>query len=175
MSFVMVAPQWVAATASDVTRIGSAVSAANAAAAAPTTGLLAAGADEVSAAIAALFGAHGRAYQAVSGQVSAFHAQFVSALTAAADSYAAAEAVNASAAQSLEQDLLALINAPTQTLLGRPLIGDGADATTPGGNGGEGGLLYGNGGNGALGDPGQAGGNGGAAGLIGHGGAGGAG
>jgi hypothetical protein len=47
---------FVSAAAGDLTNIGSAVSAANAAAAASTTGLLAAGADEVSEAIAALFG-----------------------------------------------------------------------------------------------------------------------
>lgn len=66
MSFVSVAPEIVVAAATDLAGIGSAISAANAAAAAPTTAVLAAGADEVSAAIAALFGAHGQAYQTVS-------------------------------------------------------------------------------------------------------------
>lgn len=42
------------------------------------------------------------------------------------------------------------MNAPTQTLLGRPLVGDGADgASGPVGQpGGDGGILWGNGGNG---------------------------
>ncbi|ORB59556.1 PE family protein, partial [Mycobacterium shinjukuense] len=57
MSFVSVVPELVVATAADLASIGSALDAANAAAAAETTGVLAAGADEVSAAIAALFGA----------------------------------------------------------------------------------------------------------------------
>lgn len=79
MSFVIAAPEALVAVASDLAGIGSALAEANAAALAPTTALLAAGADEVSAAIAALFGAHGQAYQTVSAQASAFHAQFVQA------------------------------------------------------------------------------------------------
>ncbi|COW02245.1 PE-PGRS family protein [Mycobacterium tuberculosis] len=75
MSFVIAAPEALVAVASDLAGIGSALAEANAAALAPTTALLAAGADEVSAAIAALFGAHGQAYQTVSAQASAFHAR----------------------------------------------------------------------------------------------------
>jgi hypothetical protein len=48
----------VAAAATDLARVGSSISAANAAAATQTTAVVAAGADEVSAGIAALFGAH---------------------------------------------------------------------------------------------------------------------
>ncbi len=168
MSFVIAAPEALVAVASDLAGIGSALAEANAAALAPTTALLAAGADEVSAAIAALFGAHGQAYQTVSAQASAFHAQFVQALTGGGGAYAAAEAANVSAAQSTDQRLLDLINGPTQALLGRPLIGDGANGG-PGQDGGPGGLLYGNGGNGGTSTTaGVAGGNGGAAGLIGQ-------
>lgn len=65
MSYLVVVPELVAAAATDLANIGSSISAANAAAAAPTTALVAAGGDEVSAAIAALFGAHARAYQAL--------------------------------------------------------------------------------------------------------------
>ncbi|REQ17293.1 PE family protein, partial [Mycobacterium tuberculosis] len=71
MSFVSVAPEIVVAAATDLAGIGSAISAANAAAAAPTTAVLAAGADEVSAAIAALFSGHAQAYQALSAQAAA--------------------------------------------------------------------------------------------------------
>ncbi|WP_140032032.1 PE family protein, partial [Mycobacterium tuberculosis] len=49
---LMVAPELVAAAAADLTGIGQAISAANAAAAGPTTQVLAAAGDEVSAAIA---------------------------------------------------------------------------------------------------------------------------
>ncbi len=73
MSFVFAAPDAMAAAASDVAGIGSAIGAANAAAAAHTTGVLAAAEDEVSAAIAALFSAHGQGFQALSAQAAAFH------------------------------------------------------------------------------------------------------
>ncbi|WP_016720276.1 PE domain-containing protein, partial [Mycobacterium tuberculosis] len=46
MSFVVAAPEVVVAAASDLAGIGSAIGAANAAAAVPTMGVLAAGADE---------------------------------------------------------------------------------------------------------------------------------
>ncbi len=173
MSYLVVVPELVAAAATDLANIGSSISAANAAAAAPTTALVAAGGDEVSAAIAALFGAHARAYQALSAQAAMFHEQFVRALAAGGNSYAVAEAATA---QSVQQDLLNLINAPTQALLGRPLIGNGANGLPgTGQNGGDGGILYGNGGNGGSGGVNQAGGNGGNAGLWGNGGSGGAG
>ncbi len=84
MSFVIAAPETLVRAASDLANIGSTLGAANAAALGPTTELLAAGADEVSAAIASLFAAHGQAYQAVSAQMSAFHAQFVQTFTAGA-------------------------------------------------------------------------------------------
>lgn len=163
MSFVIAVPEFLSAAATDLANLGSTISAANAAASIPTTGVLAAGADDVSAAIAALFGAHAQAYQTISAQAATFHAQFVQTLSAGAGAYANAEAAN------VQQSLLNAINAPTQALLGRPLIGDGADGTAPGQNGGAGGLLYGNGGNGAAGvNAGIAGGSGGAAGLIGN-------
>ncbi len=123
MSFVLISPEVVSAAAGDLANVGSTISAANKAAAAATTQVLAAGADEVSARIAALFGMYGLEYQAISAQVAAYHQQFVQTLRTGAASYMLAEATN------VEQNLLNLINAPTQTLLGRPLIGDGANAT----------------------------------------------
>ena len=92
MSFLVAAPQVLADAASDLAGIGSTLSTANAAAAAPTTGLLPAAADEVSAQIAALFSAHGQGFQRLSAQAAAFHEQFVQALTASANAYATAEA-----------------------------------------------------------------------------------
>ncbi len=171
MSFVIAAPEFLTAAAMDLASIGSTVSAASAAASAPTVAILAAGADEVSIAVAALFGMHGQAYQALSVQASAFHQQFVQALTAGAYSYASAEA----AAVTPLQQLVDVINAPFRSALGRPLIGNGANGKPgTGQDGGAGGLLYGSGGNGGSGlaGSGQKGGNGGAAGLFGNGGAG---
>lgn len=124
MSFVSISPEFVTTAAGDLARVGSALSAANTAAAVPTSELLAAAADDVSTQIAVLFGGYARDYQAISARLGAFQEQFVSTLRGGTSAYAAAESFNA------EQALLGLINAPTQTLLGRPLIGDGANATT---------------------------------------------
>ncbi|WP_237082036.1 PE family protein, partial [Mycobacterium tuberculosis] len=143
MSFLVVVPEFLTSAAADVENIGSTLRAANAAAAASTTALAAAGADEVSAAVAALFARFGQEYQAVSAQASAFHQQFVQTLNSASGSYAAAEATIASQLQTAQHDLLGAVNAPTETLLGRPLIGDGAPGTATSPNGGAGGALEG--------------------------------
>jgi hypothetical protein len=89
-------PEFLTAAASDLAGIGSAISAASAAAAAPTTGVLAAGADEVSAAIASIFDTHAQAYQALSAQAATFHQQFVHLMSADSGAYATAENSNAS-------------------------------------------------------------------------------
>lgn len=87
MSFVLISPEVVSAAAGDLANVGSTISAANKAAAAATTQVLAAGADEVSARIAALFGMYGLEYQAISAQVAAYHQQFVQTLRTGAASY----------------------------------------------------------------------------------------
>jgi PE family len=145
VSLLVVAPELLESAAANVQSIGSALDAAHAAAAVPTTGIAAAGADEVSAAVTALFARYGQEFQALSAQASALHQQFVQTLSAGAGSYLAAEAANvsplqtvaaASPLQSLLQtvqgELLNLINAPTEFLLGRPLISTGAAVTLNG-------------------------------------------
>jgi hypothetical protein len=62
--------------------------------------LLPAAEDEVSAAIAALFGLHGKAFQALSAQAAAFHGEFVRVLGAAAGAYASTEAATISQLQA---------------------------------------------------------------------------
>ncbi|OBK13632.1 PE domain-containing protein [Mycobacterium asiaticum] len=99
---LMVVPDWITAAAADATEVASAIGAANAAAVAPTTGLVAAAEDEVSAAIAALFSAHGQGYQALSAQVATFQERFVQALTNASSAYAAAEAASAAPLETFE-------------------------------------------------------------------------
>ncbi|MEZ0365989.1 PE family protein [Mycobacterium sp. pUA109] len=98
MSFVNTQPEALTAAAGDLQGIGSGVVAQNAAAAAPTTGVVPAAADEVSALTAVLFAAHAQAYQQVSAQAAAVHEAFVKTLGLSAGSYAATEAANASAA-----------------------------------------------------------------------------
>jgi triacylglycerol lipase len=131
MAYLIAAPDMLSLAAAEVAGIGSSVTAAHAAAAAQTTGVLAAAEDEVSAAIAAVFSVHGQRFQAVGAQAAAFHDQFVRALNASAGSFASAEAANVlaftvSPAQTLEQDVLGVINAPFLALTGRPLTGTNA-------------------------------------------------
>ncbi|WP_263989570.1 PE family protein, partial [Mycobacterium conspicuum] len=191
MSFVFAVPEFLSAATTDLERVGSVLDAANEAATVPTTSVLAAGADEVSAAVAALFGGHARAYQALSARAGLFHQQFVRALSTSRAWYSAAEAANAA---SVSDPLTALVDAaqpfgifsPVELLTGRSLFVNGADgapgtAAHPDGfAGGAGGWLIGNGGNGGAGYSqtgfaGGAGGNGGAGGAAGLWGAGGAG
>jgi hypothetical protein len=130
MSFVMAVPRVLSTAATDLASIENALRVARSAVAVPTTGVLAAAEDEVSTAIAALLSGHGQSFQTLGAQVAAFHEQFVQTLAAGAGRYASAEAANA--------------NAPTQQLLGRPLIDNGANAAPGSGlNGGAGGILFG--------------------------------
>ena len=112
MSFVTAAPDLVEAAAQDLAGIRSSLMEASASVAAPTTGVVPAAADEVSAGVAALFGNFGKEFQAVSAQAQAFHAEFVSAMNAGAAAYASTEAANAG------QTLLGAVAAPAQALLG---------------------------------------------------------
>jgi len=98
MSFVTAQPEQLAAAAGELAGIGSQMNAQNATAAAPTTGVVPAAADDVSALTAAQFAAHAQMYQAVSAQAAAIHEMFVNALGTSAGSYAATEAANAAAA-----------------------------------------------------------------------------
>ncbi|HEU0189913.1 MAG TPA: PE family protein [Mycobacterium sp.] len=98
MSFVNAQPEMLAAAANNLSGIGSALSAQNAAAAAPTTGVVPAAADEVSALTAAQFAAHAQMYQQISAQAEAIHQMFVATLNESANSYAATEAANAASA-----------------------------------------------------------------------------
>ncbi len=101
MSYVIADPQMMTAAAADLAAIASNVNAAHLTAAAPTTALLPAAADEVSASIAHLFSQHAANYQALAGQAAAFQQQFVQRLTASAGWYAATEAANAAVLQPL--------------------------------------------------------------------------
>ncbi|SRX95722.1 PE-PGRS family protein, triacylglycerol lipase LipY (esterase/lipase) (triglyceride lipase) (tributyrase) [Mycobacterium tuberculosis H37Rv] [Mycobacterium shimoidei] len=95
MSFVRVQPEVLAAATDDLRSIGSALSAASAAAAGPTTGVQPAAADAVSVVTAARFAAHAQRYQALSAQAAAIREQFAATLGISAGSYASTEAANA--------------------------------------------------------------------------------
>lgn len=98
MSFVTAQPEALTSAAGALQGIGSSMSAQSAAAAAPTTGVVPAAADEVSALTAAQFAAHAQMYQAVSAQAAAIHEMFVNTLGISAGSYAETEIANAAAA-----------------------------------------------------------------------------
>jgi hypothetical protein len=95
MSLITIEPEMLAAAAGNLQVIGAAMSAGNAAAAAPTTGVIPAAADEVSALTAAQFATHAAIYQTVSTQAKAIHEMFVNTLGISAGSYAVTEATNA--------------------------------------------------------------------------------
>lgn len=101
MTSLLAQPEIITSVVADISGIGSTVSAAGAAAAAPTSGLLAAAADEVSEAVANFFGSYGQEFQAVIGQVEAYHAQFQQSLAAAANAYVYTETGAAAALQGV--------------------------------------------------------------------------
>ncbi|MEE3067428.1 MAG: PE family protein, partial [Actinomycetota bacterium] len=194
MSFLTLAPEVLSSAVADLTSIGSSVRDANTAAAPAITEVAAAGGDEISAAVAAIFSNCAKDYQSLLAQVEAYREGFTHNLAAGNAAYVGAEAANvsplrtaaglldtvpAAPSQALEnvlntpalQPVENIINLPTDLLLGRPLIGNGANGTAAAPNGQAGGLLFGNGGNGFN----SEGGNGGSAGLWGNGGAGGTG
>lgn len=95
MTYLSAQPQIIATAVSDLEEIGSAISGAGALAAAPTSNLLAAAADEVSAAVARFFGAYGAQGQTALSQLAAFHDEFSRILAAAGFAYTETEVTNA--------------------------------------------------------------------------------
>ncbi|KAA1249314.1 PE domain-containing protein [Mycobacterium simiae] len=113
MSFLTTQPEELSAAAGKLETIGEVMSAENVAAAAPTTGVLPAAADEVSALQASLFTAYGTLYQQVSAEAAVMYDMMVNTLGVSAGTYAAAEAANSSAAASPLTDILGAL--PGQT------------------------------------------------------------
>lgn len=105
MSLLLVAPEALVAAASDLAGVGSALNTASTAAAAPTTGVVSAAADEISTQIAAVFSEQGVEFRQLIAQVVAVHERLVQVLRAGARMYAAAEA---DAAHSLRNAVNAL-------------------------------------------------------------------
>ncbi len=131
MEFVVAAPEMLESTAANAERLGSAISSARASAAGSTTGLLAAAEDEVSAAVAKLFGAYGQQYQALVAQAEAFHNEFSAALTAAGSAYKLAEATNAAAFGGGMSNALKALAAPATLLGAAPTGGVSGLSLTP--------------------------------------------
>ncbi len=106
MSFVSVTPELIQGAVEDLTGIRSSLAEAAAIATGPTTGIASAAGDEVSIALASMFGNFGREFQVMSAQAQAFHAEFVSLMNAGVDAYLSTEAAN------VEQTLLGGLSAP---------------------------------------------------------------
>jgi hypothetical protein len=95
MSLVITQPEALGAAAAEMQALNALVLAGNAAAAGPTTGVVPAAADVVSALTAAQFASHARLYQEISAQAAAMREQFATILGLSAGSYSATEAANA--------------------------------------------------------------------------------
>ena len=152
MSYVIATPQALTTVAADLANIGSTLQGASATAAGPTHNLLAAAEDEVSTAIAQLFGSHAQAVpcpqRAGGGLPQRVHPHPVR----ERGSYAASPRPPTPA----DAGRASRGNASTDRLLGRPLIGNGANGVRRHrGTAGTAGF-WGNGGNGGSGAAGQA-------------------
>src|SRR5262245_16282180 len=119
---MFVSPEVLTATSVDLAELSESIRAAYAAAAPSTMVIAGAGNDEVSTAIAKLFGTYAEDFHGIATQASLFHDQVVQTLRGGANQYTVAEA---SSTTSL-QDLSGILS-PVETLTGRPLIGNGAD------------------------------------------------
>lgn len=93
--FVSADPAAMTAAAGSLQGIGSAVTAGNAAAAAPTMGVIAPSLDETGALMAASFATHGGVFQAAAAVAAAWHEMMVAMLGTNSASYVATEAANA--------------------------------------------------------------------------------
>lgn len=121
MYFVTAQPEALLYAAGQLQTLGSSMAAEGAAAATPTTGVVPAAADEVSALQATIFAAYGTLYQSVSTQAAAIHELFVNTLGASAGSYAATESANSIATSSpLSQGLSGLVGAAATAAQAEP-------------------------------------------------------
>ncbi|WP_186272665.1 PE family protein [Mycobacterium kubicae] len=144
MSFV-IAPEVVQAAATDLAGIRSAILEASQSIAASTTAVAPAAADEISEAIAAMFGGLGQEFQVLSAQAQAFHAEFVKVLNSGVGAYVQTEIANAEQVLANAFAPPAASVAPAASVLDGLLGGGGGVLGTGGGllGGTSGGLLGG--------------------------------
>jgi hypothetical protein len=142
MSFLTVAPQQVEAAARDLADIRSLVEEASSSAAGPTTAVLPAAADEISAAMSAMFDKFGQDFQWLGARAQALHAEFVKVVNAAAGAYAVTEAASAerTAATAINGSAAAAQSVSAAGLLGGLLGGGTSGGSLLGGLGSLGSL-----------------------------------
>src|SRR5262245_59686745 len=120
MTSLVAQPQFIASAAADFQSIESALEEARAAAAGPTTGVVAAAEDEISALPANFFNNFAKEYQSLMGQAGALQNEFAQLLAGSGNAYAEAEL----AAQGL---LAPIIGEP----LTNPVFGPAPTALPP--------------------------------------------
>jgi len=116
MSYVNTAPAAISAAATQLEGIGNSFAAESAGAAAPTTAISPAAADEVSILQSGVFSTYGQLYQTVSAQAQAIHQQFVNTLQQSSGSYQETEGINqaGTAANSLANSGVSAAADPAQ-------------------------------------------------------------
>jgi len=144
MSFVVAAPDMIQTAAEDLAGIRSVPAEAVTTFAAPTTAVAPAAGDEVSAAVAAMFGDFGKEFQSLSAHAQAFHAEFADVIDAGVGAYLSTEIATA------EQTLANVLNAPARAMPGLGAA-PGIGGLLTGGTGGLTGILGGLGNLGPLG------------------------
>jgi hypothetical protein len=119
MSFLTTIPQELLSAAAQLEGIGTALTAHNAGAAAPTTAIAPAAADPVSILQSGIFSSYGTLYQQLAAEAQAIQQQFTSTLGLSSGTYSATEASNATAAAATDP-ISSIINA-ISTFLGGPV------------------------------------------------------
>ncbi len=142
-SYVIAATEAFGEVSGDLTKIEEAIKGAAAAATPSTTGIVAAAGDEVSAAVARVFGGYAEDFHALTAQATQSYDRFVGALSGAGAAYAAAEASNVSLLikgveqQFFDQGFFSPFTYLTgQPLFGHAAVGPGVTGTTGPGLGG---------------------------------------
>lgn len=133
MAFLTVLPQELAAAAAQLQAIGSAMTAQNLGAAAPTTAISPAAADQVSILLSSIFTGYGTLYQQLAGEAQAMQEQFAQTLGLSSGTYEASETSNAAATTLANGGVSDLIN-NISTLLGGPLTSVGGQPFSLSGN-----------------------------------------
>jgi hypothetical protein len=133
MSFLTAVPEELLAAAGKLGAIGNSLAAQNAGAAEPTSAILPAASDQISAVQAAIFGEYGTLYQQIAAEAQAIHDQFVSVLGLSSGTYsdtesanAAAATANAAASSTASTPVSSLIDS-ISTFLGGPLNSAGGN------------------------------------------------
>ena len=164
-AYLVASPEALAMASADLNGIGEAIKQATSLAAPSTTSVLTAAEDEISVAIATVFGTHGQQFQALSAQAELFHSNFAQPDLGWERVFGrGGEAASTMAAFT---DVGGAPFSPFLDLMGRALFGNGVNGAAglngtgaAGGNGGDGGLIWGAGGAGGDGGSGVAGGAG---------------